>query len=303
MKNILFRADASFRIGTGHIMRDLVLAEQYPNSKIIFATQELEGNLNYKIIESGYEVVTVDSNSINEVNKLIKKYDIDMLVIDHYGINYDYEKALKEENSSLTILSFDDTYEKHYCDILLNHNVFGDVSKYENLVPSTCKVRCGKEYTLLRNEFIVAKKKVIRSTKQKRCVFNIFIAMGGADHSNINIKILKVLQKFPNIHIHLVTTTSNQHLLELKQYINLLDNITLYVNTNKIAQLMSEANFAIITPSVTINEVLYLEIPFIAIKTADNQKYMCDYLEKKNLYILEKFNSKELKKYIDLFIH
>ena len=53
MKTILFRADSSSAIGTGHIMRDLVLATQYPESKVIFATQDLEGNLNSKILESG----------------------------------------------------------------------------------------------------------------------------------------------------------------------------------------------------------------------------------------------------------
>jgi hypothetical protein len=37
--NILFRTDSSSTIGTGHIMRDLVLAQQYPNDNIIFATQ------------------------------------------------------------------------------------------------------------------------------------------------------------------------------------------------------------------------------------------------------------------------
>ena len=45
IKNILFRADSSSIIGTGHIMRDLVLASQYKKANITFATQELQGNL------------------------------------------------------------------------------------------------------------------------------------------------------------------------------------------------------------------------------------------------------------------
>ncbi len=54
--NILFRADSSSTIGTGHIMRDLVLAKKYPNDNIIFVTQNLEGNINYKIEEEGYKL-------------------------------------------------------------------------------------------------------------------------------------------------------------------------------------------------------------------------------------------------------
>ena len=53
MRNILFRADSSSFIGTGHIMRDLVLAKQYKTENIIFAVRELDGNINYKIDEEG----------------------------------------------------------------------------------------------------------------------------------------------------------------------------------------------------------------------------------------------------------
>jgi hypothetical protein len=54
--NILVRADSSSYIGTGHIMRDLVLAKQYKNENIIFATQDLVGNINHQIIETGYKI-------------------------------------------------------------------------------------------------------------------------------------------------------------------------------------------------------------------------------------------------------
>ena len=116
--NILFRADSSSTIGTGHIMRDLVLAKQYPNSNIFFATQNLEGNLNHKIIESGYEVIDLQSSNIDELDSVIKNLSIDLLIIDHYDIGYKEEKQLKNQNPTLKILSFDDTYEKHYCDVL-----------------------------------------------------------------------------------------------------------------------------------------------------------------------------------------
>ena len=39
-------------------MRDLVLAKQYRDSNIIFATQDLKGNINHKIVETGYRVET-----------------------------------------------------------------------------------------------------------------------------------------------------------------------------------------------------------------------------------------------------
>jgi len=287
IQNILFRTDSSSTIGTGHIMRDLVLASQYKDANIIFATQDLDGNINYKIIEANYKVKTLKSNDILEVDTLVKKYKIDMIVIDHYGIDYKYEKQLKKANKKLKILSFDDTYEKHHCDILLNHNISGDKKRYKDLVPENCELRCGSKYTLLREEFILEKK---RKT--------IFVAMGGADHSNINIKILKVLKKFNDIEVNIVTTKANKNLPDLTNYCKNKKWIKLHINSNKIARLMKNSDLAIVTPSVTLNEVFFMNIPFIAIKTADNQDDMYDYLIKKNRVVLENFSKLKLKKLI-----
>jgi len=296
MKNILFRADSSATIGTGHIMRDLVLAEQYPDSKIIFATQELKGNLNHKIIEHGYNIEILKSNNINDVNELIKKHNITMIVIDHYDIDYNYEKNLKEQNPSLTILSFDDTYEKHNCDILLNHNIYANESKYLQLVPKNCVLHCGQKYTLLRDEFIEAKKNLNRLNIDQHN--RIFIAMGGADTANLNPKIIQILKKFDNIIVEIVTSVANRHIEELKKSVAGKKWINLHINSSKVAELMAKSTFAIVTPSVTLNEVCYMKLPFIAIKTVENQKYMCSYLKERNLIILDEFNSSILFKQI-----
>jgi len=295
--NILFRADSSSTIGTGHIMRDLVLASRYKDTNIIFAVQNLEGNINYKIEEAGYKIEVLQSNSIEEVNRLIKKYNIDLIVIDHYGIDYTYEKELKIKTPKLKILSFDDTYEKHYCDILINHNISGDKNKYKNLVPKECELRCGSEYTLLRDEFVEEKNRV-KKLKIKNESYKIFLAMGGSDHSNINMKILKVLEKFSDIEVTLVTTSANSNLKKLKHYIQNKSWIKLYLNSNRIASLMNLSSFAIVSPSVTLNEIVYMEIPFIAIKTADNQKDMYDYLCDNKANVLEQFSNNELEKHI-----
>ncbi|MFX4237783.1 UDP-2,4-diacetamido-2,4,6-trideoxy-beta-L-altropyranose hydrolase [Aliarcobacter butzleri] len=298
--NILIRADSSSFIGTGHIMRDLVLAKQYKSENIIFAVRELDGNINYKIDEEGYSKVILQTNDFEELDKKIKDLNIDMLVIDHYEINYDFEKRLKEENKNLKIFVFDDTYEKHFCDILLNHNISANEKRYENLVPNDCELRCGSKYTLLRDEFLEAKKQN-NSIKKDKKNKTIFIAMGGADHSSINIDILKVIKKVrkknkKNIKINIVSTNANKNLEKLKDYCKNKKWINLHINSKQIAKLMSESDFAIVTPSVTVNEVYYLELPIIAIKTAENQIDMYEFLKKHKYPVLNKFKKEKLKK-------
>ena len=308
ISNILFRADSSSTIGTGHIMRDLVLAKQYPKANIIFATQDLSGNINHKIIEAGYEIEILNSNDLQELDKLIKKRSINMIIIDHYDIDYKFEKQLSILNSQLSIMVLDGSYKKHHCDILLNHNIYADEKKYKGLVPKYCELRCGSNYTLLREEFIKEKK---RESKLKLnieyAIFNIFIAIGGTDHSNINIDILKTIKKISknckqNLKVHVVTTKANNNLTLLKKYCKDKKWIKLHINSNKIAKLMMKSDLAIVTPSVIMNEIYFMEIPFIAIKTAHNQDAMYEYLLKKNYLVLNKFSEKKLYLYIDKII-
>ena len=291
MRSVIIRADSSSTIGTGHIMRDLVLAKEFKDKRVIFATRNLQGNINHKIKKAGFEIADLKTNSLEELIDLIKKYNAQMAVIDNYEIDEAYEKTLKQK-TGVTIMALDDTYEKHHCDILLNHNIYADANRYKELVPKHCELRCGKEYTLLRDEFIEAKNNLSKFSTQ-HSTLNTLIAMGGSDHSNTTTKILKTLEEFDNIDINIVTTTANKNLNELKEYVASKNSITLHINTDKIAKLMAKSDLAIVTPSVTLNEIFFMEVPFIAIQTADNQIEMTRYLERNGYPILREFNSKE----------
>ncbi len=271
-------------------MRDLVLAKKYPKDNIYFAVRNLKGNINFKIDEAEYKKIVLKSNDIEELDELIKNLNIDMLIIDHYGIDYDFEKRLKELNPNLKIFVFEDTYEKHCCDILLNHNISGDEKKYKDLVPNECELRCGEKYTLLRDEFFELKRK----SKRKNNKLNVFLAMGGADHSNINIKILKVIKKFKNLNVNVVTTKANKNLKSLQNFCKKNSFVTLHINSNKVATLINNCDFAIVTPSVTVNEVYFLKKPIIAIKTAENQIDMFNFLKKNRELVIPKFNKEKV---------
>ena len=103
--NILIRADSSSYIGTGHIMRDLVLAKQYPNQNIIFATQNLDGNINYKIIEAGYRIELLESNDFEELNEIIK-FSQGNIYFMSIGKNIGYEIYGKKESFLRPVLVY-----------------------------------------------------------------------------------------------------------------------------------------------------------------------------------------------------
>lgn len=280
---ILIRADSSGQIGLGHVMRTLVLATQYPDNTVMYACQDLPGNIMDRI---PYEIHVLNSNDSKELIALIHQQKINMVIFDSYDIHLDYERAIKEQ-TGIRIMSLDDTYEPHHCDILLNHNISGNCDRYEGLVPPHCELRCGSAYTLIRDEFKEEKK----ISREK--VYDIVIAMGGADTTNVTTKILQTLDTSLNICI--ITTTANAHLSELLADTIEYDTVEVHVNSDNVAKLLNQSRFAIITPSVMVHEVLFMEIPFVAIKTADNQSEMANYLDLNHYSIMHYFDPQLLE--------
>ncbi|MCD6259498.1 MAG: UDP-2,4-diacetamido-2,4,6-trideoxy-beta-L-altropyranose hydrolase [Helicobacteraceae bacterium] len=288
--NILIRADASFHIGTGHIMRDLVLAQEFAQESVVFATQKLRGDCNHLIEEAGYAIEHLSSNTFGELDTLVKKLDIDLLILDHYALNYAYEKQLKAANPKLKLMVLDDTYERHYCDILLNHNIYADPKRYKRLVPKGCELRCGAKYTLLREEFLEPKK------------IRVLLAMGGADTLSLTSKVLKILLEYPHIRVDVITTRANTNLEKLQSCAKKQKAIKLHIETKQLASLARKSHFAIITPSVLANELYSIHVPFISIQTATNQKEMVRFLKKKHCKVLKRFNSKKLQNFIEEYL-
>ncbi len=301
MTTTLIRADSSSYIGTGHIMRDLVLAKRdFSDSKVLFAVRDLPGNINHKIEKAGYKKAILQSDSIDELISLVRSTQADVLVIDHYDIGYEDEKYIKEK-TGVTLFILDDTYERHHCDILLNNNVYADPKRYKGLVPSGCELRCAKEHMLIRDEFHEALEQKERGTicLKPEGQTHVFVAMGGADTLCLNIPILETLASYENLHAHVVTTRANRNLKTLEDYAARQKHVSLYVETERVAELIAGSDFAIVTPSVTMNEVIFMKLAFIAIQTANNQKEMVSYLQNHSMLCLKVFDPAKLTQYTE----
>ena len=122
--------------------------------------------------------------------------------------------------------------------------------------------------------------------------------MGGADTANLNIPILEALPL--HLEVAIITTIANVNLEELSEYIKDKNNITLFINSNEVAKIINQSKFAIITPSVTVNEVHFMGVDFLAIQTADNQEDIYSYLSKNTYMVMKKFNTERLINILDI---
>ncbi len=290
MAKVIIRADSSYEKGIGHIMRDLVLAEQFDD--VLFAVRELEGSINHRISEAGYPFELLSGGSAEELAQLIKKHGADTLVIDNYDIGYDYEKRIKEL-TDVRLICLDDYYEKHFCDVLLSPNMSADPERYKELVPDGCELRCGMKHVLVRRELRDA-----RVAGYKRIKGRVFVAMGGADSYNMNISIMEQIAKVPELTADVVTTSANGRLEELREYVAGKNGVSLHVDSESVGKLMAAADFGVITASVTANEAVFMGLPFVAVKVAENQHEIYNYLKSKGFLCAEKDSIEKLPDFL-----
>ena len=284
--NILIRCDASATIGLGHLMRDLVLAEQFPDDAISFASLEMDESLERSL---PYPLYRLSDAAPDALIALIQTHKTDMLIIDHYGIDAAFERQVKEA-TGVTLFVLDDNYRPHHCDILLNHNYYGDASRYKGLVPAHCELRCGGDYLLIRDEF-KAEQKMSRNRK------GIVIAMGGTDTLGLTRSIATLIPS--TLSVTLVTSSANPALDGLKAFASERQPIDLQIDTPDMARLLHTAELAIVSASTLAQEALYLETPVIAIKTAENQADMVDYLRRHGHRVCDNFDATLVKGLID----
>ncbi|WLR50563.1 UDP-2,4-diacetamido-2,4,6-trideoxy-beta-L-altropyranose hydrolase [Bacillus tianshenii] len=279
--NILFRVDASSKIGTGHVMRCLTLAHQLKQkgASISFICREEAGNLCDYIEQEGFRVFRlhaetplIQQQDAQETAHVIKTNFsvVDWGVVDHYQFDQQWEQIISGKAHQLMVI--DDLANRlHTCDLLLDQNYYTDyLERYEHLVPEGCLKLLGPQYLLLRDEFLEAQDKVdIRDGSMKR----ILIFYGGSDPTNETEKVVRAFQqlKIQDIHIDVVTGTANPNRTNV-EHLCKESRFTYHCQINYLADLISQADVAFGAGGVTMWERCFLGLPSIVTIVAENQK-------------------------------
>ena len=294
----MFRVDASVDMGSGHVMRCLTLADELKASGYTchFITRQQPGDLNSMIASKGHILHTLPERSDTKPGKLlhsnwlkggqindfvdcenvIKELLPDWLIIDHYGIDAEWER--RAAAYSKRILVIDDLGDRaHECDLLLDQNLGAHPDKYENLVPKNCKILAGCSFALLRNEFSNYRKRSLEYRKNKKEIDTILVTMGGFDKDNYTEKVLDAIESSSlkrNIKIIIILSKSAPSYDSVKNRIDSSHfNMTLLSNAGNMGEIMCQADLAIGAAGSTSWERCCLGLPTILCVIAENQRF------------------------------
>ena len=301
---VFFRVDASTQIGSGHVMRCLALAERLVANgvDVNFICRKLEGDYIEFIKDRKYKVWSIEANNIElptavrensicddmvrledaeESIYIIDNYikrdraTIDWLVVDHYGIDWKWEKILRPFVKQ--IFAIDDMANRYRdCDLLLDQNIFNGKKykdNYSQLVDPKCVKLYGPKYALLRKEFKLARKTL---HKRRGKLERILIFFGSADPYNETAKALRAIKLLdrPDIAVDVIVGLSNPHAGEIESMCEKMPNVFYYCQVDNIETFMQKADLSIGAGGSVTWERCYLGLPAVVIVTADNQELL-----------------------------
>lgn len=304
---VMFRADASLQMGTGHIMRCLTLADalraqgvdcqffcrEHPGNLIDLirgkaytvhvlpllpekAASALPGGASVALDELpyGYWLGTTQEQDAEACATILAALSPDWLIVDHYALDVRWEIMLKQHYRKLMVI--DDLADRsHWCDLLLDQNLGRCPEDYRSLLPGHCQLLIGPSYALLRSEFAALRPTAL-ARRQQPGVQDVLIALGGVDQHNYTGTIIDALKNsdlLPGVRLTVVLGATAPHLECVRASVSeCLWPVEVLSGIDDMAERMMRADLAIGAGGGSAWERCCLGLPTLLVILAENQK-------------------------------
>lgn len=289
---VTFRADASVRIGAGHVMRCLALADELRErgAETHFICRELPGHLGELIRGKGHPLSLLPpppegylppdavpahaawlglpwETDAAETGARLPE-DTDWLVVDHYALDARWESALAARVGRILVID-DLADRRHACDILLDQNL-GPARRYDGLLGADTRLLLGPRHALLRSEFRLERQ---AASARDGSVRRWLLFFGGSDPDNLTGAILSAISEteLASLPLDVVVGAQNSHWPELQAACADLPNVRLHRQTDAMAALFREADLALGAGGTATWERACMGLPTVILSFADNQ--------------------------------
>lgn len=310
---VVIRADANSKIGMGHVMRCLSVADALlkRGEEVLFVTADdtpvpllTKKGIPCRVLHTDYADMEAELpelwNALSELpqgpgapeaalpqmpsqraessEEALPQRNAAILV-DSYYVTEKYLAALKKR---ITTIYMDDIYAFSYpVDMLINYNIYGEEMGYEkDAAFADTKLLLGANYVPLREEFAAA--------EQHRTAANcgILITTGGSDSFNLAGQLLMEAMKYDALktkEYHVVSGSLNPHIGELQALAEKHENIHIHCNVTNMAELMAESEVALSAGGSTLYELCAMGVPVIAFSFAENQERLVQTFVKRGI--------------------
>lgn len=272
---ILFRADATPAMGTGHVMRCMALAEVLRDRAIdvVFAAAALTPSIVRRLSAARIEVRPVDPAADDRAGATIaiaRTLGANAAVVDGYHFGSDWRLALR--SLGVPILAFQDLDDGMplHADLVLNAAATPDDPKWRRADP-TASFLLGPRHVLLRRELRQALASPAAPIAARR---SMLVTFGGADPAGLTLPVATALVQAlgPAVALDVVIGGSVPDGADLAQRVAALgEQVAAHLDPMAMAPLMTRAGFAVSAAGGTIGELAALGVPALIAIVAENQ--------------------------------
>lgn len=305
MSRIAFRVDAGARIGLGHAMRCLTLANalrEKTGEHSTFMSRQMPDDMRARILSASHHHITIGQTDSPQPGPQQGQYglwlgttveqdcqdtlsalesagnDWDWVFVDHYGLSDIWEARLVHE-IGVRIFAIDDLDRTHHCHALLDQTLGKTNQAYTDRVPDAAHLMVGANFALLRPEFADARDRVLARRDEgfakSSPVKTLLVAMGGMDADNATTDVLNAFKRYGDrdTHVSVMLGKMAPHLASVTNFLQSLPNTTeLISGTDRVAELLGRMDVCIGAPGSSSWERCCLGLPTVLVTIADNQR-------------------------------
>lgn len=296
-KVILIRVNLSPKLGAGHFIRMIAFADLLKNSgyNINFISSSENKELINSVLNDKYPIIFTDKSDALEDAKFIidvaTKYTAKLVIFDGADFTEEYDIILRD--AKLKTLHVVDVPKRVYSsDFVLNQN--HRANDFDHLIGPNTTLLTGLKYLLLRDQFKVAKKTKLNSLRTEKIHLLICLSGGSLITDKMNETLLQALITSKDLvdsatiifgKMGLITEKVKNMVLKAPIEVNLMNHL------DDISQEMRKASFAITSGGTTMWELMFMQIPFIALALNTDQENYLKLLKRDNICeIMEDFD-------------
>lgn len=291
---VAFRVDASPRIGGGHVMRCLTLAQELARhgARITFISAAMIPSMRVLVEAAGFDLVTIDlaDTGSDEADwdkaswsEEAQRADAEAcagvlggggfswLVVDHYGLDAAWERAAGAHAGAVAVID-DLANRPHDCALLLDQTFGRDPADYRPLTGAATELLIGAHYALLRPDFAAARPAALDRHLSPGPVRRLLISLGTSDVGGLTEIATRAALAATDARIDVVLGSAAPTLERIRALAEAEPRLTLHVDTEAMCALMTSADLAIGAAGSTSWERCCLGLPAITVAVADNQR-------------------------------
>jgi UDP-2,4-diacetamido-2,4,6-trideoxy-beta-L-altropyranose hydrolase len=271
MGPLLIRADASSRIGSGHVMRCLAIAQAWQDAggRACLGARVLPEGLRRRWLEEGMDVrqLTLSGDDAVQTLELAHEIGAEWLILDGYHFGTDFQRFIKNAGTRLLVVDDDGCAGQYVADLIVNQSPGAVRDLY---LHSSATLLLGTRFALLRREFLRARPANRSFPSRGR---NALVTLGGADPDNCTLAILKAIALIEGLSTNAVIGPNNPCVNELAQFASgSCGRITIRRNVHDMPEVMAEADLAVSAAGSTCWELAFMGLPMLLVILADNQR-------------------------------